>query len=115
MIQSTNPACIRGMRVLIPSPAGVIAPVRLIATVTLGSSIRPVKRWQASRSRPALYARKALSMRSAAVSAPVIGGGAILVPRRKLAEGRVIGAEYRRRGGGAEGSAYLPDVIPSTR
>ena len=31
MIQSTKPASISGMRLLIPSPAGVIAPVRLIA------------------------------------------------------------------------------------
>ena len=29
-----------------PSPAGVMAPVRLIPTVTSGSSIRSVKSWQ---------------------------------------------------------------------
>ena len=40
MIQSTNPAWSSGISVLMPRPAGVIAPVRLIATVTLGSSIR---------------------------------------------------------------------------
>ena len=54
MIQSTKPASMSGMRQLIPSPAGVIAPVSVMPTVVSGSSMRWVKSWQASRSRPAL-------------------------------------------------------------
>ena len=37
-----------------PSPAGVIAPVRLIPTVTSSASIRSANRRQPSASRPAL-------------------------------------------------------------
>ena len=37
-----------------PSPAGVSAPVSVMPTVTSGSSMRWVKSWQPSRSRPAL-------------------------------------------------------------
>ncbi len=37
-----------------PRPAGVIAPVSVMPTVTSGSSIRWVKSWQPSRNRPAL-------------------------------------------------------------
>ena len=81
-IQSTKPASISGMMVDIPSPAGVIAPVRLIPTVHPGSSIFREKRRQASRSRPALYARKALSTRSATARPPWTGGGLIRCPCR---------------------------------
>src|SRR5512140_1984425 len=70
------------MMVDIPSPAGVSAPVRLMPTVHPGSSIFREKRRHASRSRPALYARKALSTRSATARPPWTGGGLIACPRR---------------------------------
>ena len=53
-IQSMNPASIIGMMVDIPSPAGVIAPVRLMPTVTASSSINCVKSRHPSARRPAL-------------------------------------------------------------
>src|SRR6478672_9505413 len=84
MIQSTYPLSISGMSAAIPSPAGVSAPVSVIPTVTSASSILRVKRRQASRSRAALYARNALSIRSAAVSAPLIGFGSMRSPRKNL-------------------------------
>src|ERR1041385_801551 len=92
MIQSTNPASRSGMMVLMPRPAGVMAPVRLMPTVTSAASIRSVKSTHPSRSRPALYARNALSIRSATVSVPVMAAGSMRRPRRWLAEGRVISA-----------------------
>lgn len=54
MIQSTKPASISGMIELIPSPAGVSAPVSVRPTVHVGVSILSVKSWQASRNRPEL-------------------------------------------------------------
>jgi hypothetical protein len=37
--QSTNPDSINGIRQLMPRPAGVMAPVSVMPTVTSGSSI----------------------------------------------------------------------------
>jgi len=54
MIQSTNPASMSGMIVLIPRPAGVSAPVNVIPTVTSCWSISSVKSPHASRRRPEL-------------------------------------------------------------
>src|SRR3989454_1793046 len=82
-IQSTNPASTSGMSVDIPRPAGVIAPVRLIPTVTSSSSMRSENSRHPSASRPALYARKALSTSSGTVSRPVMGCGSMRCPRRK--------------------------------
>jgi len=70
-IQSTNPALISGTIDEHPSPAGVRAPERLMPMVTSGSSIFAVNSWQASRSRPELYARKASSTMSDSFSRPV--------------------------------------------
>src|SRR5207247_7800142 len=78
-----KPASRSGMMVDMPSPAGVIAPVRLIPTVTSSSSISSAYRRHASARRPALYARNALSTRSATVSRPVTGLGSMRGPRRK--------------------------------
>src|SRR2546426_7137067 len=47
-----NPASSRGMMVDIPSPAGVMAPVRLMPTVTSSSSISSVNRRHPSARRP---------------------------------------------------------------
>src|SRR5690348_15421514 len=82
-IQSTKPASTSGMIVDMPSPAGVIAPVRLIPTVTSSSSIRSANSRHPSASRPALYARNAWSTSSGIVSRPVIGFGSMRCPRRK--------------------------------
>src|SRR5690242_693727 len=82
-IQSMKPASSSGMIVDMPSPAGVIAPVRLIPTVTSSASMRSLKRRQPSARRPALYARNALSTRSATVSRPVTGLGSIRAPRSR--------------------------------
>jgi hypothetical protein len=54
MIQSTKPASMSGMIVLIPRPAGVSAPVRVMPTVTLLPSMSSVKSWHPSRRRPEL-------------------------------------------------------------
>src|SRR6266704_4386779 len=82
-IQSTNPASSSGMMVDMPRPAGVIAPVRLIPTVTSSASINSVNSRHPSARRPALYARNALSTNSATVSRPLIGLGSMRGPRRK--------------------------------
>src|SRR5687768_17047246 len=82
MIQSTNPASMSGMIAAMPSPAGVSAPVSVSPMVTSASSILRVYSRHASRRRAALYARKALSMSSDAVSRPVIAAGAIGWPAR---------------------------------
>src|SRR2546430_14978466 len=70
------------MSVDIPRPAGVIAPVRLIPTVTSSSSMCSENSRHPSASRPALYARKALSTSSGTVSRPVMGRGSMRGPRR---------------------------------
>src|SRR6266511_2791709 len=80
--QSRNPASSSGMIVDIPRPAGVIAPVRLIPTVTSSARMRSANSRQPSPSRPALYARNALSTSSAVVSLPVMGFGLMRGPRR---------------------------------
>src|SRR5438034_5170522 len=78
-----NPASRSGMIVDIPRPAGVIAPVRLMPTVTSSSSISSVNRRHPSARRPELYARNALSTSSGTVSRPVMGFGSMRWPRRK--------------------------------
>src|SRR5258708_865119 len=78
-----KPASSSGMIVDMPSPAGVIAPVRLMPTVTSSSSMTSVYSRQPSGSRPALYARNALPTSSAPVSRPLGGVGSMRGPRRK--------------------------------
>src|SRR6266567_6826019 len=78
-----KPASRSGMMVDMPSPAGVMAPVRLIPTVTSGSSISSVNSRHASARRPALYARNAPSTSWATVSRPLKGLGSMRGPRRK--------------------------------
>jgi hypothetical protein len=56
MIQSMNPASMSGMMQLMPSPAGVSAPVSVIPIVTSFSSIFSVNSCAASFRRPELYA-----------------------------------------------------------
>src|SRR3989442_50322 len=102
----------RGMMVDMPSPAGVIAPVRLIPTVTSSSSISSAYRRHASASRPALYARNALSTRSATVSRPVTGLGSMRGPRRKSLRDMVpppsglVGWHRERLAAALAGAAY---------
>src|SRR5207247_138285 len=71
-----------GMIAAIPIPAGVIAPERLIPTVTSSASIRSVKRWHPSRKRAALYALKVLSIRSTIEIFASMAGGSIGWPCR---------------------------------
>src|SRR6266511_53159 len=80
-IQSMNPASMSGTIVDIPRPAGVMAPVRLMPTVTSSASIRSANNRQPSASRPALYARNASSTSSGIVSRPVMGRGSMGRPR----------------------------------
>src|SRR5881628_3006469 len=113
-IQSMKPASRSGMMVDMPSPAGVIAPVRLIPTVTSSSSISSAYRRHASARRPALYARNALSTRSATVSRPVTGLGSMRGPRRKslrdmvppLAPSGLVGWHRKRLAAALAGAAY---------
>src|SRR2546428_6400779 len=73
----------RGMMAAIPIPAGVIAPERLIPTVTSSAGIGSAKSWHASRKRAALYALKVLAIKSTIEIFASMAGGSIGWPRRK--------------------------------
>src|SRR6266571_5463807 len=117
-IQSMKPASMRGIMVDMPRPAGVIAPVRLIPTVTSSASINSVNSRHPSARRPALYARNALSTNSATVSRPLIGLGSMRGPRRKSFRVMVpSGVALRLEGGIGPGPALagLPHELHGLR
>src|SRR6187431_2729577 len=100
MIQSMNPASMSGTSADMHSPAGESAPDSDRPTVTFGSSILVVNSLHASRSRPALYDRKASSTTWLSVVLPVSPGGSMrlwLILCRYFCEG---GCFFIRKGYG---------------